>query len=389
MARWTDWSFRRRPTRFAVHAVLAAAIALSGCAGAPDTMLVANAVQAPDAREHKILVATTRVRDPKPGAFYNGERSQTLDFSAFDVSVPPSHVNGHVEWPKQAPGDPRTDFVMRDGRYLSGEKEFIADLNRQLGMRPKGQRKVLFFIHGYNTQFAEGLYRFAQVVDDAKSTAVPVHFSWASRGALSEYVYDNNSATSARDRLEHVFRLVAASDADQINILAHSMGNWVTVEAIRNIQIKGDAPAAGKIGAIVLAAPDIDIDVFKSQMRRIGKPKKPYLVVISQDDRALAASRFLAGGKNRLGDDPNEPELTSLGAIVVDLTAMEGMNAMNHDKFAEIAKIAPELDGVLNKGIGSPGGGEGAVGAIGAAVPAVLAVPASIVSAPIRIIAGR
>ena len=54
-----------------------------------------------------------------------------------------------------------------------------------------------------------------------------------------------------------------------------------------------------------------------------------------------------------------------------------------------IAKIAPELDGVLNKGIGSPGGGEGAVGAIGAAVPAVLAVPASIVSAPIRIIAGR
>lgn len=349
-------------------------------------MLVANAAQAPDARDHRILVATSRARDPQPGAFYSGERSPSLDFAAFDVSVPPTHVNGHVEWPRQAPGDPRTDFVMRDGRYLSGETEFVAELNRQLAARPKGQRKVLFFIHGYNTQFAEGLYRFAQVVDDARSTAVAVHFSWASRGALSEYVYDNNSATAARDRLEHVFRLVAASDVDKINILAHSMGNWVTVEAIRNIRIKGDAPAAGKIGAIVLAAPDIDIDVFKSQMRRIGKPKQPYLVVISQDDRALAASRFLAGGKNRLGDDPNEAELPALGAIVVDLTAVKGMDATNHDKFAEIAKIAPELDTVLSKGIGSPGGGEGAAGAIGATV---LAVPAAIVSAPIRLIAGR
>ena len=388
MACWTAWDFRRRPsTRLAAQAVLAATIALSGCAGAPDTMLVANAVSAPEAREHKILVATTRARDPRPGAFYGGERSPSLDFSAFDISVPPTHVNGQVEWPRQAPGDPRTDFVMRDGRYLSGEKEFVADLNRQLAARPKGQRKVLFFIHGYNTQFAEGLYRFAQVVDDAKSTAVAVHFSWASRGELSEYVYDNNSATSARDRLERVLRLVAASDAEKINILAHSMGNWVTVEAIRNIQIKGDAPAAGKIGAIVLAAPDIDIDVFKSQMQRIGKPKKPYLVVISQDDRALAASRFLAGGKNRLGDDTNEAELAEYGAVVVDLTDVKGLSSMNHDKFAQIAEIAPKLGDVLHVGVGSPGAGP--IGAVGAAVPAVLAVPASIIGAPLRVIAGR
>jgi esterase/lipase superfamily enzyme len=49
------------------------------------------------------------------------------------------------------------------------------------------------------------------------------------------------------------------------------MGNWVTVEALRQIKISANKPPIRKLGAVVLAAPDIDIDVFKSQMRS----KKP------------------------------------------------------------------------------------------------------------------
>ena len=94
-------------------------------------------------------------------------------------------------------------------------------------------------------------------------------------GRFTEYVYDNKSATTARDDLEHTFRLLFASDADQINILAHSVGNWVTVEALRQIKIAGGLPQIDKLGSIFLAAPDIDIDVFKSQMRRFGKLRKP------------------------------------------------------------------------------------------------------------------
>ena len=50
-----------------------------------------------------------------------------------------------------------------------------------IGYAPPGRRKVLVFIHGYNTMFAEGLYRFTQIVDDANAPAVPVLFTWASR----------------------------------------------------------------------------------------------------------------------------------------------------------------------------------------------------------------
>lgn len=380
-----------RSTRLLAAAVLPLLLALGACGSRPETGALDVAVSdAADAVEHPILVATTRARDARPGTYFGGERSPDLDFAAFTISVPPRHANGEIEWPATEPGNPKTEFVVRDAGYLPREAEFVSELNKRLAQKPKGKRKALLFIHGYNTMFAEGLFRFAQIVHDAHSSAVPVHFSWASHGSLSDYVYDTNSATAARDRLEHVLRLLAASNADEVNILAHSMGNWVTVEAIRNIRIKGDAPGKGKLGTIILAAPDIDIDVFKSQMRRIGKPAKPYLVVISADDRALALSRFLAGGKSRLGDDQNTAELTALGAVVVDLTALHGQDATNHDKFAQIADVAPELATVLGKGIGRGGSAVAeAAEKISGDAPTVLALPAAMIGAPIRILAGR
>ena len=136
-----------------------------------------------------------------------------------------------------------------------------------------------------------------------KRQAFPVLFTWASRGKLGDYIYDTNSATAARDGLEHTLRLVMASDAEHVNILAHSMGNWVTVEAMRQIKISGDLKHTDKIGYVFLAAPDIDIDVFKSEMRRFGKPKRPFYIVLSQDDKALAMSKFIAGGEGRVGAD--------------------------------------------------------------------------------------
>ena len=91
-----------------------------------------------------------------------------------------------------------------------------------------------------------------------------------------------------------------------------------------------------------------------------------------------------------LGDDANEAELTALGAVVVDLTALHGQDATNHDKFAQIANVAPELLGVLGKGIGRGGNAVAeAAEKISAATPTVLTLPAAIVGAPIRILAGR
>jgi esterase/lipase superfamily enzyme len=328
---------------------------LAACATRPENGFVSSVGQnSVGASEHMLLVATTRERDTRPDTLFNGERSASLDYATVTVSVPSNHLPGNIELPATAPGNANSEFVAEDAAYLQGDKAFIRALNVQLALRPRGNRKVLLFIHGFNTLFAEGLYRFAQIVHDSKAPGVPVLFTWASRGKLRDYLYDTNSATAARDNLEHTLRLLLASDADQVNILAHSMGNWVTVEALRQIRISGNLQHAEKVGSVFLAAPDIDLDVFKSQMQRFGKPRKPFYIVLSKDDKALSLSKFIAGGENRVGADQNVDALAALGATIIDLTELKGRDASNHDKFAQLAQVAPELLEVLGRGIGVP-----------------------------------
>jgi esterase/lipase superfamily enzyme len=366
---------------FAIFVMLLAAAPLAACASRPESgYLIPVAETAIAADDHTLLVATTRERDARPGTLFNGERASALDYASITVSIPQKHVPGNIEWPTTPPGDPTVNFVVRDEAYLDGDKAFVQALNAQLAARPRGNRKVLVFIHGYNTLFAEGLYRFAQVVHDSKAPGVPVLFTWASRGKLRDYVYDTNSATAARDELEHTLRLVLASDADQVNILAHSMGNWVTVEALRQIKISGDLKHADKVGYIFLAAPDIDLDVFKSEMRRFGKPRKPFYIVLSKDDKALWLSKLIAGGEGRVGADGDIAELQALGATVIDLTNVKGTDSSDHDKFAQLAEVAPELRGVLAAGIGDKSA---------SADDAATTFENAVLGAPIKIFAGQ
>jgi esterase/lipase superfamily enzyme len=215
-----------------------------------------------------------------------------------------------------------------------------------------------------------------------------VLFTWASRGKVGAYIYDTNSATTARDDLEHTLRLLFASDADQINILAHSMGNWVAVEAMRQIKISGQRLPTDKIGSVFLADADIDMDVFRSQMRRFGKPKKPFYVVVSKDDRALRFSSMIAGGRSRLGDDANIEELAALGATVIDLTDVKATDPSNHSKYAQLADVAPKLTAVLARGVGASPDSKGNLPE-GGALGAIVELPTTPLNAPIRIISAQ
>ena len=379
----------RRPVPFV--AALLVVVSLAACATRPETgFLSPVAVAAPGAVEHTLLVATTRERDERPGTYFNGDRSGSIDYAEISVSVPPTHEKGKIEWASTPPGDPNKDFVVRDARYLDGDKAFISALNAQLAARPPGSRKVFLFIHGFNTMFAEGLYRLTQLVQDSKAPGVPVLFTWASRGKPTAYVYDTNSATVARDQLVHTLRLLVASNAEQVSVLAHSMGNWVTVEAFRQIKISGDLDHADKLGYIFLAAPDIDIDVFKSQMRTIGPNHKPFYVIVSQDDKALWLSKTIGGGVSRVGDDANVADLAALGATVIDLTDLKANDSSNHSKFDQLAAVAPELRDQLAHGIEATPESVGRGNSDAAdAVGKVVSLPITLLGAPIRIITNQ
>jgi len=375
---------------FLILAICLLAASLAACASRPESgFLSAVALSSPGAVDHTLLVATTRERDERPGTLFNGDRASALDYAELTVSIPPTHKQGGIEWATAPPGDPNVDFVVRDEKYLDGDKAFVQALNAELARRPPGSRKVFLFIHGFNTMFAEGLYRLAQLAHDSKAPGVPVLFTWASRGQVTAYVYDMNSATAARDGLEHTLRLLLASNAEQVNVLAHSMGNWVAVEAFRQIKISGDLSHADKIGYVFLAAPDIDIDVFKSELRRFGKPRKPFYVVLSKDDRALFLSGTIAGGVTRVGDTSDVAELAALGATVIDLTDIKADDPSNHGKFAQLAAVAPELSAVLARGIAANPRASDVGDTAASSVGAIVALPITLLGAPVRIIANQ
>ena len=374
------------------------ALGLSGCAGRPSGNLVVVSASAPGASTVDMLVATTRadVSEP-PGVMFGGERAPGVAFADIAVSIPPDSVRkiGEVQWPSTPPGDPARDFVTVRADRLD-LKQAVAAFNGRLTKLKPSDRHVLLFVHGYNTRFEEAVYRFAQIVHDAGAPVVPVLFTWPSRGRLFDYVYDRESATYSRDALEAILQaLVKNPNVKQISVLAHSMGNFVTVEAIRQMAIRNHGMPP-KIRDIMLASPDIDFDVFRRQIAEIEASDKspPVTLFVSRDDQALAASSLLAGSEPRLGvidphAEPYKSILEQARVNVVDLSAIKSDDPTNHGKFAQsgvVSAIGQRLasgqtltDARVTLGERIGGVAQGAAGTLGQAATLAVSAPLAVV----------
>lgn len=331
--------------------VLLVGLTLAGCASRPGAdALTVSLDPAQGTKEVHILVATTRERADSEAQLYTAQRGKGLDFGATTISIPPKHKPGTIEWPSSPPGDPQTDFVVREARFLDGNQAFLNELNKQVHQGGGPPKNAFLFIHGYNTRLAEGAFRLAQISADNGQKSAPILFSWASGGYLTDYIYDTNSVTLARDGLQKVLMEVARSDAPQVTVLAHSLGNLLLLETLRQMKLQGIDLLANKKIVVVMAAPDVDIDVFEYMITSLGYRANPIFVLISRDDRALRLSRELAGGKERVGAVENQQKLADLGVIVIDLTDVEAQDSTNHVKFAELAQFGPQLQAALDEG---------------------------------------
>lgn len=314
--------------------VIAIVLAVSGCVSErKHELLAANPAAPPPAgvaAKHDIFVATTRKRAAELSVVFDRTRSDSLAFARVGVTVPKGHEIGRIERAKDGePGDPAKDFTATDLTIYDSGQAFTTAVAKE------GDR-VLVFIHGYNTGFDDGVYRLTQIAQDTGYPGTPVLFSWASGARTRDYVYDKDSSTAARDDLETTLVMLSRTRGIRsIDIIAHSMGNWLAMETLRQLAIAGNRDLGGKLGYVILASPDIDVDIFKKQMRRYGKPSKPFVVLLSADDKALRFSSLIAGKEARVGDDANADELAALGVTVVDLSSVQSGDKLNHAKFAD------------------------------------------------------
>ena len=318
-------------------AALALALALAACSGRPDGVMAPTTLSAEGTSKVDMLVVTTRAPTGDPARPYDGERGRGASMDAVTVSVPPEAVRtpGEIQWPESLPADPAKSFAVLADRP-------IPERDGRDWFRRTGKKRVLLFVHGFNTRYEDAVFRFAQVVHDSRTDFAPVLFTWPSRGSVFDYVYDRESTNWSRDTLERLLRAAGeAPDVDEVTVMAHSMGSWLAMEAVRGLALHGGVPK--KIRNVILAAPDVDVDVFERQIQRIG-PAPHVTLFVSRDDRALDLSRRIAGGVDRLGaidpaQEPHRSRLERTGVTVLDLTALKSGDPLNHGKFAQSPEV--------------------------------------------------
>lgn len=374
--------------RFGLLCIGALASLSGGCA-APVGVLDPVDAKAPGATLVDILVSTTRAPSQENGVVFSGERGEA-SLSSFVVSIPPDEVRqiGRVQWPQRQAPDPSSEFAVARIDALPDWRRVDAWIGKHAGK----SRRVLVYIHGFNTRFESALFSFAQITHDSGAKAAPVLFSWPSRGNLFDYIYDRESASASRDALEKLLTHLAENPAvGEITVLAHSMGAWLAMETLRQIAIRrGHIP--NRVRSVILASPDIDVDVFRAQMASLGSKRPEVVVFVSRRDRALQFSRSLAGNVERLGvaDPQSKPWLEEKGVEIIDLTGVESADLIRHSKFAENPEIVGFLGAQLINGGASRdsegGAGERLGGAAMGLAQGVAGATGLALSAPIAIV---
>lgn len=332
--------FKRLLLHRAIAVLLATSVTVTGCATRPENVLQPARAVAADAIKVPILVATTRKPSKTPGLLYSGDRGTSISLNSLTVTLPPDHNRqiGQVQWPARLPANPDREFSVMDVQKVESEQQ-IMEWFRQ---HRKKQGQVLIFVHGFNNTYADAVFRLAQVVHDSRTEASPILFTWPSRGRVFDYLYDKESASYSRRALEDLILQAAKSpDVREVTILAHSMGGWLAVEALRGVAMR-EKSIPEKVRNVILASPDIDVDVFRRQFMEMG-PKKPDLTILtSKRDKALGAARWLSGGIDRVGSSdpgPYLPMLKELGVTVIDTSSAASSDPLGHNAFADSPEV--------------------------------------------------
>jgi esterase/lipase superfamily enzyme len=309
-----------------------------------------------------VFYGTDRVRGEGPKRIvYSSERARRLELGRALVTVPKSHQVPKIERPfairvpyfqitvfEQAE-DPKLHFIITELKTLS-RAEFLALARARVEKSYAFKDQAIVFVHGYNTAFENALYRTAQIAYDLKFDGATFLYSWPSGGGVVGYAYDRESATQAEPYLRDFLAMVVKeTGAKSVSVIAHSMGNLPLLNVLREL---GPAlPPGVRLNELILAAPDVDRDVFANLVANIGRYGRGITLYCSSNDRAMTASRKFAGGVPRAGDVPPGGPIVIAGIDTIDVSQTStDMLALNHSSYAEKSAILNDIGLLLQTG---------------------------------------
>jgi len=285
------------------------------------------AAPSPDANYAVVKVFYATDRQPTgsnlPGKFYGGDRQldETLHLGTVDVSIPRDHQPGHIErpvwWKLEFRQDPEKHVVLLNVVPQS-EQDFYRELSNKVGTSPN--KEAFVFIHGFDNSFEQAAWRTAQLSYDLQFRGATIMYSWPSKGGMDDYLADEATIEWAAPHLEKFLETVAAeSHATTVHLIAHSMGNRALTRALAAIATK-HAGVPPMFKQVFLAAPDIDVGVFKQLAVVFPSAATRVTLYASSKDKAIITSERIHQF-DRVGDSNHicaVPGVDTIDASAVD-----------------------------------------------------------------------
>ena len=234
---------------------------------------------------------------------------------------------------------PTTRPAQGKDRWVRDLREF--DRQRFLGGNGDavGDQPVLIFVHGYNVAPESAMATAGQLAYDLGFTGAAIAFVWPSRASIDRYASDEESAQWAAPHLAELIRHLKNKPDRPVHIVAHSMGTRVACGALQRLACGSGAARIPKLGHVILAAADIDADIFKAQIVEEIRPLVSSLTLYaSRNDAALRLSQqihqWTRAGETADWVPAGEQRFEMVDCTGVDLSKSVGDDLIGHSYYA-------------------------------------------------------
>jgi esterase/lipase superfamily enzyme len=247
--------------------------------------------------EYSVWYGTNRelndASDPTAG--YSSRRDTTVHRGVCRVFIPKSHKIGSIgsPWWKRLLKltDDRLRLLSVEALQADG---FWQRISSHLNGVAIDERVAVIFVHGYNVSFEEAALRAAQMGFDLSIKGAMAFFSWPSQGTLGGYLADAAAIEASEDAIaDFMTDFAFKSEAQAVHVIAHSMGNRGVLRAVNRIVAQAETRAKVKFGQVILAAADVDADVFRRLATAYSQVASRTTLYVSKRDLAVEASRWL------------------------------------------------------------------------------------------------
>jgi esterase/lipase superfamily enzyme len=309
-----------------------------------------------------VFYGTDRHRTSEAGRVaYGADRARRLELGRALVTVPAAHRVPVIERPfavripylhivlYEQGEDPRKHFTIKSLQALP-RNELLTLVRARIAAARAFRDQALVFIHGFNTDFDHAIFRAAQLAYDLQFDGAAFLYSWPAGGGVIGYARDRESATQAEPYLKEFLDLVIrGTGAKSVSVIAHSMGNLPLLNVLR--ELGPSLPPGVRLNEVILAAPDVDRDVFANLVGAIRGFGRGITLYCSANDRAMIVSRQVAGGVPRAGDVPPEGPVIAPGVDTIDVTETStDLLALNHSLYAERGALLNDIALLLQTG---------------------------------------